>query len=153
MSLRYVIIAFYFSPFLLFSSVFVFLVFLVQRGISCILLSLLFLQKKFCSIKKVAKNNKYKSILVKNIFESFVIRAISPFSLKMFCLLFLRRILPFYMTLFLMCFLLLSFSPEISGIWNMKKKEWLNIFYYKTHMIYTIWRVLERLDHIYIFMY
>lgn len=70
-----------------------------------------FLQKKFCSIKKVAKNNKYKSILVKNFWAFY--EPFPSFSFRMFCLFVLKYVvhtvlLPFNMT-FLMS-LLLSFS-------------------------------------------
>ena len=102
-----------------------------------------FLQKKFCSIKKVAKNNKYKSILVKNFWAFY--EPFPSFSFRMFCLFVLKYVvhtvlLPFNMT-FLMS-LLLSFSVlrflEFE-IWKKKEeKEWLNILWTKT-LTWFIW--------------
>ena len=99
-------------------------------------------------------NNKYKSILVKNIFESFVIRAISPFSLKMFCLLFLRRILPFiwrFWCVFFCCFLSWDF-------WNLKYEKETMIKYLllqNSHDLYdmTCFRVTWPYLHIYVLNY
>ena len=102
-----------------------------------------FLQKKFCSIKKVAKNNKYKSILVKNFWAFY--EPFPSFLFRMFCLFVLKYVvhtvlLPFNMT-FLMS-LLLSFSVlrflEFE-IWKKKEeKEWLNILWTKT-LTWFIW--------------